>query len=145
MFVPARHESGRISPFSRNTSLWGGFVIDSPEGQVYFAGDTGNGAFINELAGRYQRIRLAILPIGNYEKRWFMKTQHMNPDDAVLVHRALRANQSMGIHFATFAEHPEQAIDAHEKDLAAALVEHGVSPARFWIPGFGEGRDVTPL
>jgi L-ascorbate metabolism protein UlaG (beta-lactamase superfamily) len=74
-----------------------------------------------------------------------MKTRHLNPDDAVLVHLALRANQSMGIHFATFAEHPEQAIDAHEKDLATALEEHGVSPDRFWVPGFGEGRDVPKL
>jgi L-ascorbate metabolism protein UlaG (beta-lactamase superfamily) len=142
VFVPARHQSGRISPFSRNRTLWGGFVIDSPHGQVYFAGDTGFGSFINDIAARYRRIRLAILPIGNYEKRWIMKTQHMNPDDAIRAHRALRANQSMGIHYATFAEHPEQAIDAHERDLAPALSKHAVPPAAFWILDFGEGRDV---
>lgn len=144
-FVPARHQSGRISPFSLHRTLWGGFVIDSPDGQVYFAGDTGFGSFIDEIAGRYRRMRLAILPVGNYEKRWIMKTQHMNPDDAVRTHLALQANQSMGIHYATFAEHPEQAIDAHEKDLAAALSDHAVSPAAFWILDFGEGRAVPPL
>ena len=41
-----------------------------------------------------------------------MKNQHMNPDDAVMAHILLRSKQSVGIHFATFAEHPEQAIDA---------------------------------
>ncbi len=81
----------------------------------------------------------------NYEKRWIMKTQHMNPDDAVRVHLALRAIQSMGIHYATFAEHPEQAIDAHERDLATALSEHVVSPAAFWILDFGEGRNVSSV
>jgi L-ascorbate metabolism protein UlaG (beta-lactamase superfamily) len=120
-------------------------VIDAPAGQVYFAGDTGLGRFVDEIAVRFRRIRLAILPIGNYEKRWFMKTQHMNPDDAVAVHRTLRAIRSMGVHFGTFAEHPEQRIDAHEKDLAAALASQRVMADRFWVLGFGESRDVPPL
>jgi L-ascorbate metabolism protein UlaG (beta-lactamase superfamily) len=108
IFVPAQHGSGRAAPFTEGRTLWGGFVIDAPGGQVYFAGDTGFGAFVNELAERFSRIRLAVLPIGNYEKRWFMKTQHMNPEDAILVHQLLRAGQSMGMHYATFREHPEQ-------------------------------------
>lgn len=143
-FVPARHGSGR-SPFFQRWALWGGFVIDAPGGQVYFAGDTGFGAFVEEIAARFDRIRLAILPIGSYEKRWFMKTQHLNPEDVIRIHRILKARQSMGIHFATFAEHPEQSIDTHEKDLAAALANQGVDVSRFWLLGFGEGRNVRPL
>ena len=124
-------------------TLWGGFVITSPTGeQVYFAGDTGYGTFLDSLRNRFSQVRLAILPIGNYEKRWFMKSQHMNPDDAVKVHQLLRATQSIGIHFATFAEHPEQSITAHETDLAQALEQHGVSPLQFRILKFGEGMDV---
>jgi L-ascorbate metabolism protein UlaG (beta-lactamase superfamily) len=141
IFVPARHGSGR-GPFTEACTLWGGFVIATPDEEVYFAGDTGLGAFVDEIAARFSRIRLAILPIGAYEKRWFMKTQHMNPEDAVLVHRKLRAAQSMGIHYGTFAEHPEQAIDAHEKDLAAALASQAIEPSRFWVLGFGEARSV---
>lgn len=144
VFVPARHGSGR-GPFSRNTTLWGGFVIDAPEGAVYFAGDTAFGQFVDEIASRFGRVRLAILPIGSYEKRWIMKTQHMNPDDAVQVHRKLGALQSVGMHYGTFAEHPEQTIDAHEKDLASARASQDVEPGRFWVLGFGEGRDVPPL
>jgi L-ascorbate metabolism protein UlaG (beta-lactamase superfamily) len=143
-FVPARHGSGRAAPFTTDRTLWGGFIIETAAGQVYFAGDTALGSFVAELRGRFATIRLAILPIGSYEKRWFMATQHMNPDDAVRAHLALGAAQSMGMHYATFAEHPEQAIDAHERDLAAALRAHGVPPDRFWILGFGEGRDVPP-
>ncbi|MFC1534783.1 MBL fold metallo-hydrolase [Thermodesulfobacteriota bacterium] len=143
-FVPARHDSGRI-PLSKNKTLWGGFVIESPSGQVYFVGDTGYGEFIDAIKNRFKQIRLAIMPIGSYEKRWFMKSQHMNPDDAVLVHKLLGVQQSMGMHFGTFAEHPEQSIDTHEKDLAIALDKYNIPPARFWVLQFGEGRDVAGL
>ena len=138
-FVPARHNSGRW-PFMKNKTLWGGFVIDGPNGQVYFAGDTAFGAFLDAIAEKFQQIRLAILPIGSYEKRWFMKTQHMNPEDAVLAHKILNAQQSLGVHFGTFAEHPEQTIDAHEKDLSEALEKHKLPSSRFWVLKFGEGK-----
>lgn len=141
VFVPALHGSGRL-PFSTDRSLWGGFVIETPGGQVYFAGDTGYGRFLQDIAARFKRIRLAILPVGNYEKRWFMKRIHMNPDDAVRAFQELRANQAMGMHYATFAEHPEQTIDAHEKDLAAALQKNALDLERFRVMKFGEGRDV---
>ena len=42
------------------------------------------------------------------------------------------------------AEHPEQAIDAHEKDLAKALDERKIDKSRFWVLKFGEGRNVVP-
>jgi len=71
-----------------------------------------------------------------------MKTQHMNPDDAVKVHTMLGAAQSVGIHFGTFEEHPEQSIDAHEKDLKVALKKYNVPESEFWILKFGEGREV---
>lgn len=143
VFVPARHASGR-GPFTDRRTLWGGFLIDAPSGRTYFAGDTAYGEFVDEIAARFRHIRLAILPVGSYEKRWFMRTRHMNPEDAVLVHRKLGAQQSMGMHYGTFAEHPEQSIDAHEKDLAAALASQGVDPSRFRLLGFGEGWDVRP-
>ncbi|UCD94024.1 MAG: hypothetical protein JSU69_09675, partial [Candidatus Zixiibacteriota bacterium] len=110
--------------------------------QVYFAGDTGYGTFLDAIHDKFKRIRLAALPVGNYEKRWFMKHQHMNPDDAVRAHQLLNARQSIGLHYGTFAEHPEQAINAHEKDLSEALTKYGVALSQFWILKFGEGRDV---
>ncbi len=140
-FVPAMHDSGR-SLFRGRTRLWGGFVIRVKGGAVYFAGDTGYGEFIDELHKRYPRFALTILPVGNYEKRWFMKNQHMNPEDAVKAHLALASKQSMGMHYATFNEHPEQAIDAHEKELKKALSEHGLPGSAFWVLKFGEGREV---
>jgi len=138
-FVPARHNSGR-GFFDTNKTLWGGFVINGSSGNVLFLGDSAYGNFLKEIKKHFPRFALAILPIGSYEKRWFMKRQHMNPDDAVRVHQMLNASQSMGIHFGTFKEHPEQSIDAHEKDLKAALIKYNVSESEFFILEFGEGR-----
>ena len=144
-YVPAIHNSGRYSLIMANKTLWGGFVINGSQGrQVYFAGDTAYGDFLQEIGKRFKQIDLAILPIGSYEKRWFMKTQHMNPDDAVRTHIVLGAKQNVGMHFGTFAEHPEQTIDAHEKDLAQAIKLHRISVSQFWVLKFGEGRNVLP-
>ena len=139
-FVPARHNSGR-SLFDGNETLWGGFVLELPVGRVLFFGDTAYGEHVARIAERFPGFRLAILPIGNYQPRWFMGTQHMNPDDAIAAHQALHAEDSMAIHFATFEEHPEQSITAHEADLATATASRHVSPASIWLPAFGEGRD----
>jgi L-ascorbate metabolism protein UlaG (beta-lactamase superfamily) len=142
-FVPALHNSGRW-PILRNKTLWGGYVISNRQGNIYFAGDTGYGDFISQIGKHFDGFLLTILPIGSYEKRWFMKNQHMNPDDAVQTHLALKSKQSMGFHYGTFAEHPEQAVDAHEKDLARALDKRKIDKSKFWVLKFGEGRSVVP-
>jgi len=140
-FVPSRHYSGRTL-FGNNRTLWGGFVIEGSEGKIYYCGDSGYDEFLNQIKERFGNFRLSILPLGNYEKRWYMKTQHINPEEAVLIHKLLESTQSMGYHYATFNEHPEQAIDAHEKDLSDALEKYNIPPTVFWVLGFGEGRYV---
>jgi L-ascorbate metabolism protein UlaG (beta-lactamase superfamily) len=140
-FVPARHSSGR-GLFDKDKTLWGGFVIITTNGDIYFAGDTGFGEFSDQIQSKFKDFVLAILPIGSYEKRWFMKDQHMNPDDAVDLHLKLNVAQSIGMHYATFAEHPEQVIDAHEKDLKTALERYNVDPLKFRILKFGEGFEI---
>lgn len=141
-FVPAKHSSGR-GMFDADKTLWGAFVIESPHGRVLFFGDTAYGDFIEDIRKRYEGFRLGILPIGSYEPYWFMGTEHMNPEDAVRIHRSLNIQTSMGVHFATIAEHPEQTIDAHEKDLSEALEKYDIPASEFLIPGFGEGRDIN--
>src|SRR5207253_189447 len=87
----------------RDRNLWGGFIIHSDRGNVYFAGDTGWGGHFAEIARRYSPIRLALLPIGAYQPRWFMRPAHIDPEEAVEAHRVLGAQTSAAIHFGTFA------------------------------------------
>lgn len=144
VFVPARHGSGR-GMFDRDTTLWGGFVIVSAAGNVYFAGDTGYSDLLGEIRDRFGPPRLALLPIGHYEPRWMMEPVHLSPDDAVKVHALLKSRQSVGMHYGTFhgtGGHNNEGFDQHESDLRAALQQHAVPPSEFWLLGFGEGKEV---
>jgi L-ascorbate metabolism protein UlaG (beta-lactamase superfamily) len=132
--VPAQHFSAR-SLIDRNAALWSGFVIRGPSGHAYFAGDTGWGRHFEEIAQRFGRMRVALLPIGAYEPRWFMKPAHITPAEAVDAHLVLQAGTSIGIHWATFRLSDEGELDPL-RDLRAAVaakgnpnvivVEHGV-------------------
>ena len=145
VFVPTRHGSGR-GLFDRNKTLWGGFVVESSVGNIYFAGDTAYGDFLSEIKQKYPSFRLALLPIGHYEPRWMMEPVHMNPEDAVKLHRYLNVKQSIGMHFGTFhgaGAHNNETVDQHEADLRTALRKYQVPETEFWVLGFGEGRNAT--
>ena len=139
-FIPTRHNSGR-GLFDGNKTLWGGYVLEGSYGRVMFLGDSAFGEFIEDIRNVFEDFRLAILPIGSYEPYWFMGSEHMNPDDAVRAHKILNVHTSMGIHFGTIAEHPQQAFDAHENDLAVALQKHNVPASKFLLLEFGASRN----
>jgi len=99
--VPAQHFSGR-GLFDRNKTLWCGYVIQSIHGNIYFAGDTGYGDFFKDIAKRYQPVKTALIPIGAYKPRWFMKPMHVNPAEAIKIHKELNSELTIGMHFNTF-------------------------------------------
>ena len=80
-----------------------------------------------------------MLGIGAYEPRWFMKSIHMNPAEAVCAHRDLGAKQSIGMHFGTF-QLTTEAIDQPQAELAQALSEIGIPDGEFIVLHEGETR-----
>jgi L-ascorbate metabolism protein UlaG (beta-lactamase superfamily) len=88
----------------RRHALWAAFVIDAPGGGVYFVGDTGfsDGTSFREVGRAHPQLRLALLPIGAYAPRWFMKDQHMNPAEAVEAFQLCGARQAVAHHWVTF-------------------------------------------
>ncbi len=100
-FVPSQHWSMR-TPFDRNESLWGGFVVEDGAHRVYHSGDTAYFDGFAEIRRRVGKIDAAMLPIGAYEPRWFMRGQHMNPDDAVRAFVDLGAERFVAMHWGTF-------------------------------------------
>lgn len=115
--VPAAHFSAR-GIFDRNRTLWCGFVIETAERMVYFAGDTGFGDHFAQIRERFGPPRLALLPIGAYEPRWFMSPVHMSPEQAVRAHKILAAETSIAIHHGTF-QLGDDGIDTPRKRLRA--------------------------
>ena len=94
--------------------------------KIYFAGDTGYSEHFQQIQERLGIIDLALLPIGAYEPRWFMRDQHMNPEDAVLAHIDLEAILSIGMHFGTF-QLTDESYDEPLKDLKLALTKYNVT------------------
>lgn len=135
-FVKAQHFSGR-SLFDRNTTLWGGFVIEILGKKIYFAGDTGYGEHFKETYHKFGKFDFALIPIGSYQPRWFMKTMHVNPEEAVQAHLDLKAEKSMGIHFQTF-QMSDEPYDQPIIDLEKARKKHALAPDAFVAPKFGE-------
>jgi L-ascorbate metabolism protein UlaG (beta-lactamase superfamily) len=138
--TPAQHFSARHM-FDRNQALWGGFLIEAAGRRILFAGDTGYGPHFREIAARLGPIDLALLPIGAYEPRWFMKDIHMNPAEAVQAHLDLSARQSIAMHFGRFQLTPE-GIEEPVRELAKALRERGVAAERFGAMEAGESMKL---
>lgn len=140
--TPALHWSKR-SLLDTNRALWGAFHIDTPGGGIYFAGDTGygDGHHFRAIRTTFGPPRLSLLPIGAYEPRWFMKPQHMNPEDAVRAHLDLESQSSLAIHYSTI-QLTDEAIDAPAQDLAAALRQLAVDPSAFLVPDVGQTMPI---
>jgi len=102
ILLPCNHWTMRNPLTGPNRSLWGSYLVRSAEGHtIYLSGDTAYFDGFREL-GRMYDIDLAILNVGAYEPRWFMKTSHMNPAEAVRAFRALGAKRLLVVHWGTF-------------------------------------------
>lgn len=140
--VPAQHWCMR-APWDRNTRLWGGFVIEGPEGKAYHAGDT---AFAEDvfaaIGAREPGIDWAMMPIGAYDPEWFMSPQHIGPEDAVRAHRLLGAKHFVAMHWGTFRL-TDEPIGEPPVRARAAWEAAGNPRDHLWISDLGETRVLT--
>jgi N-acyl-phosphatidylethanolamine-hydrolysing phospholipase D len=80
-----------------------------------------------------------LIPIGAYQPRWFLAEQHIDPPEAVQIHRDLGAKRSVGIHWGTF-ELSDESLDQPPKDLAIAATAQGLKAQDFTVMAIGETR-----
>ncbi len=137
--LPAQHGSARTA-FDRNRSLWCGWLIETveePVQKVVFVGDSGYGPIFAEMGARFGPIDVALIPIGAYRPFWFMHPVHMNPKEAVRVHRDLRARRSIAMHWGAFhlADEPTSEPVVW---LRQAREEAGIAPEDFSVSAIGE-------
>jgi L-ascorbate metabolism protein UlaG (beta-lactamase superfamily) len=136
--VPTHHWSAR-TPWNRNENLWGAWIVESSDGfRFYFSGDLAWSEDVRDVGRRMGGLDLAAIAVGHYEPRWFMKNNHINPDEAVRVHRLLRARRSLAIHHGTFAGLTMEPLDQPLIDLAEARKAHGVSEEEFFTLRHGQ-------
>lgn len=143
--TPAQHFSGRY-PWNRNATLWCGWTVRfDDDTRIFFAGDTGYHPEFRNIANRFGPFEIAILPIGAYEPRWFMKPVHMSPEEAVTALQDLDVSPSrcvmVGSHWGTFRLTTEPVMEpprrTREAWSAASL------PAdRLWIMSHGETKKI---
>ena len=149
-FVPAQHWSSRTIT-DRFQTLWGGWMVRTTPSvapgvteaeqkipfSFFFAGDTGYSKDFADIQRRFDSVDLALLPIGAYAPRWFMRNQHIDPAEAVRIHQDLHARQSIAIHWGTF-ELTDEPLDEPPKALANARQAAGIAAQDFAVLRLGE-------
>jgi L-ascorbate metabolism protein UlaG (beta-lactamase superfamily) len=140
--VATRHWTAR-GLFDRNKSLWASFVLETPAGKIYIVCDSGygDGRHFRRVREAHGPLRAAILPIGAYEPRWFMRDQHMNPEDAVKALADCGAPVALAHHHGTF-QLTDEAIDAPVQALGVALDAASVPRDKFVVLKPGQVMEI---
>lgn len=140
--MPLQHWSSRFFA-DRDLSLWASYVVETPAGRIYFAGDTGygQGDHFKAVGQRFKGVRLALLPIGAYDPRWFMEHPHENPEEAVQAALDTCAQTAMGHHWGTFQLTNEPIMEPPQR-LAAEVRRRGLPAGWFRTPLPGQSFEL---
>jgi len=109
-FTPVQHWSAR-GIADRNKSLWGGWFMNLKTETIYHAGDTGYSKDFIETKKRLGSPSLSLIPVGAYAPRWFMKTNHVNPPEAIQIAIDLESERNFGMHWGTFQLTDEEVLE----------------------------------
>ena len=136
--VPSRHFSGRL--LTRNKTLWAGFVIETPNQQLFFSGDTGYGPHFADLAETFGGFDFVAVDGGQYDPRWPLI--HMTPEEAVQAAEDLKAKSMLLAHVGRFciSSHPwdepfKRAVEAAKGKDFRLLTPRIGEPVRLDMPG----------
>jgi N-acyl-phosphatidylethanolamine-hydrolysing phospholipase D len=145
--TPAQHFSARGFG-DRNRTLWCGWSVGAPARRLFFAGDSGYHPQFTAIGERFGPFDAALMPIGAYEPRWFMRPVHMNPEEAVRAFQDLqrshlsssgRPNVMVGMHWGTF-KLTDEPMDEPPARARSAWQAAGLESVNLWLPIPGESR-----
>ena len=129
-FTPVEHWSKR-TPWDTNRSLWGGWSVDIDGFKSWFAGDTGyHDRYFKEIGERLGPFRLAMIPIGAYAPRYFMKDAHVDTAEAVDIHLEVKSQQTLPIHWGTFEMTIEPFLEPAQR-LLGEMKKRGLDQEQF--------------
>uniref|UniRef100_UPI00358F5986 N-acyl-phosphatidylethanolamine-hydrolyzing phospholipase D-like isoform X2 n=1 Tax=Myxine glutinosa TaxID=7769 RepID=UPI00358F5986 len=141
--TPCQHWSRRTIS-DENRTLWASWCLLGPKHRVFFAGDTGYCSGFQQIGHRYGPFDIALIPIGAYAPRWFLKFQHVNPEEAVHVHQDVLARHSLGIHWGTFPLSDEHYLEPRE-ELERARERHGLTEEDFFVLEHGASWQTSAI
>lgn len=148
VLTPSHHWSGR-GLADRFESLWGGYAMLAGNLRLIYTGDTGRSRDFIDIrqhfatrASRPGGFDVALIPVGCYEPRAFMRDQHIDPPEAVQIHLDLQARRSIGVHWGTFHGLCDEPLDQAPRDLAAARQAQGLTESDFDVMKVGETRVI---
>ena len=140
--TPAQHWSSRTL-WDRRETLWASWIMQIGAFTVWYSGDTGYNPYqFKEIGTVFGHIDLALISIGAYEPRWFMKDMHINPDEAVQIHLDIGAEYSLAVQWGTFRLTAEP-VEEPPLLLREALERRKIPLDRFEIIKIGETRSIT--
>ena len=139
--VPVQHWSKRTL-WDANETLWGAWVLEGGGLKVIHAGDLGYSKDTRDIGERLGPFDLAMIPIGAYAPRWFMKSHHVDVPEAIQVRRDLRAARAIGMHWGTFADLTDEPLDEPPRVLAEQRREAGLAREDFDVLRIGETRPI---
>ncbi|HTO72598.1 MAG TPA: MBL fold metallo-hydrolase [Gemmatimonadales bacterium] len=144
--TPAQHFSAR-NLFDRGATLWCGYTMQVGKRRVYFAGDTGYHPEFTEIGRRLGPFDLMLIPVGAYEPRWFMRTVHMNPEDALSAVKDLHSAHPdrllppvLPIHWGTY-KLTDEPIDEPPLRFRELWTAAGLDSGGLWLLAHGERRE----
>ena len=121
--VPAVHGLRR-PPFAPNSMSWAGFMIETPDERIYFAGDTGMGDIFRQMRAHFGPVDIALMPAGTWAPRDFQKGSHVNPEEAMEIAGILDAGVSIGMHWGTYPLSPEPPTEQKRRFLEAGTEQN---------------------
>jgi L-ascorbate metabolism protein UlaG (beta-lactamase superfamily) len=134
-YTPGRHFSGR--GFKRNQSIFGAFVLQTPNKKVFIGGDSGYDTHFAKIGEEHGPFDLALLECGQYNEYW--KYIHMMPEQTVQAAIDLKAKTMMPVHWAKFT----LALHAWDESIVMATKEAQRLAVPIIHPMIGELVDLN--
>jgi L-ascorbate metabolism protein UlaG (beta-lactamase superfamily) len=99
--TPAQHYSSR-GIFDYKETLWSSWSVIGPKHRVFYSGDTGFSNHFQKIGNQLGPFDLSIIKIGQYGPGASWIYSHMDPEQAIEAHLAVRARRMLPVSWGTF-------------------------------------------